>query len=227
MGDQRRGEGLAAGSAEEAREALERVRLGGKRVGLLVGDHLQAVLDAAEMLVGRGQLVARFLADPALGRERIERLERLGRTQRRRAAAGDQLLGLHEKLDLADAAAAELDVVAGDGDLLVAAKGVDLPLHRMHVGDRRMVEVAPPDEGRKLLQERLAGGDIAGAGPRLDEGRALPGLALALVVSVGEVGGDRELGRTRIGPQPADRHGTRSRRKCAPAACAPGRAPGG
>ena len=146
------GEGLAAGSAEEAREALERVRLGGKRVGLLVGDHLQAVLDAAEMLVGRGQLVARFLADPALGRERIERLERLGRTQRRRAAAGDQLLGLHEKLDLADAAAAELDVVAGDGDLLVAAKGVDLPLHRMHVGDRRMVEIAPPDEGESSFR---------------------------------------------------------------------------
>ncbi len=111
------------------------------------------------------------------------------------------MLGLHEKLDLADAAAAELDVVAGDRDLLVAAEGVDLPLHRVHVGDRRVVEVAPPDEGRKLVEERLAGFDITGAGPRLDEGRALPGLALALVVSDGEIGGDRELGRTRVGSQ--------------------------
>ena len=39
------------------------------------------------------------------------------------AAAGDQLLGLDEELDLADAAAAELDVVAGDRDLAVAADG--------------------------------------------------------------------------------------------------------
>ena len=36
--------------------------------------------------------------------------------QLRLAAAGDQLLRLHEELDLADAAAAELDVVAGDRD---------------------------------------------------------------------------------------------------------------
>ena len=37
--------------------------------------------------------------------------------QLRLAPAGDQLLRLHEELDLADAAAAELDVVAGDGDV--------------------------------------------------------------------------------------------------------------
>ena len=40
----------------------------------------------------------------------------------RMAAAGNQLLGLDEKLDLADAAAAELDVVAFDRDVAVPAK---------------------------------------------------------------------------------------------------------
>ena len=66
------------------------------------------------------------------------------------AAAGDELLGLHEELDLADAAAAELDVVAFDRDVGVAAIGVDLALERLDVGDRGEVEILPPDEGRKL-----------------------------------------------------------------------------
>ena len=70
------------------------------------------------------------------------------------AAAGDQLLGLDEELDLADAAAAELDVVAGDGDLLVAAMGVDLALDRVDVGDGREVEILAPDEGRELARGR-------------------------------------------------------------------------
>ena len=68
------------------------------------------------------------------------------------AAAGDELLGLHEELDLADAAAAELDVVAGDRDLAVAAIGVDLPLDRVDVGDRGEVEIFAPDEGREFVR---------------------------------------------------------------------------
>ena len=66
------------------------------------------------------------------------------------AAADDELLGLDEELDLADAAAAELDVVALDRDLVVAPIGVDLPLHRVDVGDRGEVEILAPDEGRQL-----------------------------------------------------------------------------
>ena len=78
--------------------------------------------------------------------------ERLAAAQFRMPAAGDQLLGLHEELDLADAAAAELDVVALDRDLAVAAIGVDLPLHRVHVGDRGEVEILAPDEGREFAR---------------------------------------------------------------------------
>ena len=65
-----------------------------------------------------------------------------------RRAAENELLRLHEKLDLADAAASELDVVAGDRDLVVPAHGMDLPLHRMHVGDGGEVEIFAPDEWR-------------------------------------------------------------------------------
>ena len=118
------------------------------------------------------------------------------------AAAGDELLGLHEELDLADAAAAELDVVAFDRDLAMAAIGVDLPLHVVDVGDGGEVEILAPDEGRQFAQQLLAGGDVAGAGARLDHGGALPVAADALVVVERRRGRDRDLGRGRIGPQP-------------------------
>ena len=118
------------------------------------------------------------------------------------AAAGDQLLGLREELDLANAAAAELDVVAFDRDVGVAAIGVDLALERLDVGDRREVEILPPDERRKLPQDVLAGPGVAGADARLDHRRALPVLPDAAVVVERGFGRDRDLGRGRIGAQP-------------------------
>ena len=118
------------------------------------------------------------------------------------AAAGDQLLGLHEELDLADAAAAELDVVAFDRDFAAAAIGLDLPLHRVDVGEGDEVEIFAPDEGRKLREQSLAGGDVAGAGTRLDHGGALPVLSTALVVVEGRRDRHRDLRRGGIGTQP-------------------------
>ena len=150
MADQRLGEGVAILEAGKAREALEAFAIGRQRVGLVVGDHLQTVLDLAQEQIGRLEIGARLGADPAALGERGQRRQRLAAAQLRMPAAGDQLLGLHEELDLADAAAAELDVVAFDRDVVVAAIGVDLPLHRLDVGDRGEVEILPPDEGRKL-----------------------------------------------------------------------------
>ena len=83
----------------------------------------------------------------------------------RAPAAEDQLLRLHEELDLANAAAPELEVVAGDRDPLVAAHGVDLALHRMDVGDRGVVEILAPDERREIGEEA----------PRRARGRPPPG----------------------------------------------------
>ena len=101
---------------------------------LLVGNHLQTVLDPAQELVCPGELVTRREGDPVAGGEHIERGERRPHPQLRMAAAGDQLLGLREKLDLTDAAATDLDVVAFDRDLALAAIGLHLPLH----GDSRL-----------------------------------------------------------------------------------------
>ena len=85
--------------------------------------------------------------------------QRLADAQILLAAAGDQLLRLHEELDLADAAAAELDVVTGDADHREAAVRVDLALHRVDVGDGGEVEILAPDERREIGQEHIAGGE--------------------------------------------------------------------
>src|SRR3979490_1301324 len=107
------------------------------------------------------------------------------------AAAGDQWLGLREKFDLTDAAAADLDVMALDRDLALAAIGLHLPLHVVDIGQCGEIQMLAPDEWRKLRNQRLAGVGIAGAGPRLDHRRALPGAPLPLVIMQRRVDRDR------------------------------------
>ena len=58
----------------------------------------------------------------ASGRKRRERIKRARAAQVRLAAAQDQLLGLDEEFDLADAATSELDIVALDRDGAVAKR---------------------------------------------------------------------------------------------------------
>ena len=94
--------------------------------------------------------------------EALQRHQRLADAQLGLASAGDQLLRLHEELDLADAAAADLDVVAGHADLAEAAEGMDLPLHGVNVGDSREVEILAPDERREVGQHGLPCLQIAG-----------------------------------------------------------------
>jgi hypothetical protein len=96
--------------------------------------------------VGVDQLFGGAGCDVARGGERAQRLAGAAQAQRRIAPAEDQLLGLGEKLDLANAAAAELDVVAEHAarqlaDGAAAAKGVDLALDGMDVVDGREVEM--------------------------------------------------------------------------------------
>ena len=91
--------------------------------------------------------------------------------------------------------------MAGDDDALVAAHSVDLPLHRMNVGDRRIVEIFAPDERGEVGEEALAERDIARRRARFDERGALPVLADRLVVGVGAQGGQGDWRRGRIGPQ--------------------------
>ena len=125
----------------------------------------------------------------------------VGSRNLRIAAAEDQLLRLGEEFDLADAAASELDIVAGDRDARVPAMAVNLALDGVDVLDGGVVQALAPDEGLHVLQEQRARVGIAGALTRLDPGRALPILAHALVVKLGGHRRNRDLGCPRIGPQ--------------------------
>src|SRR5580700_4293500 len=123
MNQQGVGESVAVLETEKARELAKRGAIGRQGVGLLVGHHLQAMLDAAQKVVSRGERIARLGIDPAAVGERLKRGDRLAAAQLTVAASGDQLLGLGEELDLADAAATELDVMTLHRDLAVAAIG--------------------------------------------------------------------------------------------------------
>ena len=172
-----------------------------QQVGLLVPHHLDPMLDVAQKPIGFRQFrrSSRSSIHLRLG-EFGERLLGRAAAQLRHAAAGDQLLGLHEELDLADAAAPELDVVALDRDGAVTLVHVDLPLDRMDVGDGRIVEILAEDEGHEVAQEGGPGFAVAADGAGLDEGGALPVLPSTLVVDHRRIDGDRERRRARIGP---------------------------
>jgi hypothetical protein len=108
--------------------------------------------------------------------------------QRRDAAAPNQLLRLREEFDLADAAAAELDVVPGNRDLAAAAMGVDLALDRVNVLNRGEVEMPPPQVRAELGQKGAARIAVTGHRPRLDQRRPLPILPRAFVVTERRLG---------------------------------------
>ena len=125
----------------------------------------------------------------------------LGHAERRVAPAPDQLQGLHQELDLADAAPTELDVVAGKRDRLAAAIGVDLPLDRMDILDRREVEMPAPDERPDPPQEPVARRLVASRRPGPDHGRALPVLADTAIVGFGAGDRDGQRRGPRVRPQ--------------------------
>ena len=56
LGGQARGEGAASAKPQKRASAGELVGIVGQRLGLLVGDHLQAMLDRAQEAIGLGQL---------------------------------------------------------------------------------------------------------------------------------------------------------------------------
>src|SRR6516162_1260927 len=161
MIDQYIGESVARWIAEKAREDIQRLGSGGKRMGLLVGHHLQTMLDGPQEIVSSGKLVARLCIDPTVGRQCRECDEGAAVAQFRVPSAGDQLLGLDKEFDLANTTPSELYVVAFDGDLAMTSIGMDLPLHFMNIGNRGIIEIFAPDKWRQIAKKLFTGGDVA------------------------------------------------------------------
>src|SRR5436190_17254403 len=148
MSKQRLGESLSIVKASETRKSLQRIPIGWQGMGLLIGHHLQTVFQHTHEAVSRAEIIAHVLADPAAVSECVERLQGRSYAQLRISPTRDELLRLDEKLDVAHAAAPELDIVSLDRDCIVAAMRVDLALHRMHAGHCRGCEIVSPAERR-------------------------------------------------------------------------------
>src|SRR5689334_10392410 len=126
----------------------------------------------AEMTVGSTEIIGDLTLGAAERDQAFQRIQSGAGAKIRIAAAPDQLLGLGEELDLANAAAADLDVVPGDRDIAEAFHRMDLALDRMDVLDGVEVEMLAPDEGAELQQELLARILVAGGDAGLDHRRA-------------------------------------------------------
>ncbi len=135
---------------------------------LLIGNHLQSVLDAPKEKISLYQLGADRLLHPATLTKSLEGVNRLTRTQIILTTASNQLLRLRKEFDLTNAAAPKLYVVTGYSNATETAVCVDLPLHGVDVGDRRIIEVFAPDEGRKFQEKVTPGFHVASARARLN-----------------------------------------------------------
>src|SRR4051794_22748962 len=149
---------LQSRKAAELGEALQHLLVDWQALRLLVRHHLEAMLDRAQEPVRVGQLVSRRLGDPILLVESDQHGESALAPKRRTPPAEHELLRLHEELDLADAAASELDVVPSDCDLVMSPHGMNLPLHGVHIRNGGEIEILAPDEGSQILEEVRAEG---------------------------------------------------------------------
>jgi hypothetical protein len=180
-------------------QSLRRFRQG---MGLAIVDHLQSMLDAAEIMIGGVEVVGDRALDAPSRDQRFESRESRRRPQFRLAAAPDELLGLDEEFDLADATTAKLDVVAANADRGAALVGIDLAFDRMNVLDRGEVEALAPQEWAQVRVEGVARRAVAADRSRLDQRRALPILAHALVIHFRGQNRDHGWRGSRIGTKP-------------------------
>src|SRR5256885_13821504 len=119
-------------------------------MALRVGEHLQAVLEPAQMDIGRPQF-ARGLGrqQPRLPEAR-QRGEERGSPQALIAAPAGELQRLHDEFDFADPARTELYVI---GELAPLHFALDESLHLPQALEHAVVEIAAVDE-RPALRPR-------------------------------------------------------------------------
>src|SRR5262249_58511306 len=110
--------------------------------------------------------------------EAEDRLQRIGLAHPRIVTSVEELQRLHDELDLAYPAAAQLDV---RGLVSPGAKpAVDLPLHRAHRRDDPLVEARTVHRLARQVLEAGPHPEVAGGDARLDERLTLPELAALL-----------------------------------------------
>src|ERR1700687_3008237 len=125
----------------------------GKRVRLLVLDHLQPMFERSQEAISLGHVAVGGLRNVAACAERLECANGRRIPQSWVTPAQDELLCLREELDLANASAAELDVVARNRDPRMPGLGMNLALDGMDVLDRGKLQMLAQDESFHILQK--------------------------------------------------------------------------
>ena len=143
---------------------------------------------------------------PLLGAQAADLLEPGDRLERRDVAdlgilaAMQQLEELDDELDVANPAAAGLDLDLGgagrDGALL------DPPLEGLDLGDLGGAEIAAIDKRLDRLEKGLAQREVAGDRAALDQRLPLPGAAAGHVIAERRVERPRQRPLLAVGPQP-------------------------
>jgi hypothetical protein len=112
-------------------------------VALRVVEVLQPVLEVAQKDIRVGEVALCLRRKQAFCRQHFQRLEGRPYPQLRVAAAAHELQRLHDELDLADAAGAELDVL---GELAPGDVAAHLRVQRAQRAERAVVEVLAEHE---------------------------------------------------------------------------------
>ena len=138
--------------------------------------------------------------------------QRRTRTQPRFAPAADDLKGLRQELDLADAAATELDVVAGvfATGAAPAGLGADQRMQFAQRGDRAVVQVlAEHERAHEVLERSALRRELRVGGEHrrrhdaaLEPGETFPFAAQANQVLLEHVVRYDQRARIAVGPQP-------------------------
>src|SRR5262249_26940961 len=194
-----RGARRRAGHAHAPGEPSELARVLRQRVRLQLVENLQPVLDGSQVLVVAREQAAEIGRQVAALGEAEDRLQAVRLAQPRVVASVQKLERLDDELDLADAAASELDV--GRLAALGTDGAVDLRLHRPDGRDDARVESRTVDGLARQGAEARADGRVAGRDTRLDERLPLPQLGALTVVGAVAVERENDRAHPALGPQ--------------------------
>ena len=176
------------GRAEPSREPPEGGRVFRQGVRLELVEDLQSMLDGPEEDQRLAEKASERLRQVAALGQAEDGAQAVPLAQPGIVARVEELEGLHEELDLADAAHPQLDVTALDA--LGAEGPVDLGLHAAHRGHDVGIHPGAEDEGADEIEEARGHAGVSRAEARLDESLPLP--ELRPLLEVGAVAGERE-----------------------------------
>ena len=173
----------------------------GKGVGLPVLVELQAVLQVAQELIGRRQARVFGAGEQIFIAQAEQREQRAAVPHPGLAAAVQPLQALHQELDIANAAARQLDIQPGIGALRgqLFMNALARFRDRLHGAEVERSRVDQRLDEFQQIAPRLA---LAGRDAGLDEHLQLPVAAALLIVVAGAIERDADFAETAVGTQP-------------------------